>query len=243
MKLRAALLALTCCLAGLVRAEVKLPAIISDHAVLQRDATVPIWGWGEKGEDVTVTIAGTTQSTKAGEDGRWRVNLDHLSAGGPHTLTVKGSNTVTVNDVLVGEVWLGSGQSNMAFKVGSALDLDKEKAAADLPQIRHFTVPAHAAPQPQNDVAGKWEVCSPETVAGFSATLFFTGREIYREVKVPVGLINSSVGGTPIESWIDVDAQHAVPDLKGFFEVKALRPPSGSRGLRVSSRSPCPAGR
>ena len=219
MNLRTTLLALTCCLAGLVRAEVKLPAIISDHAVLQRDTSVPIWGWADKGEEITVTIAGQSQSTKAGEEGKWRLNLTHLSAGGPYTLTVKGSNTLTVNDVLVGEVWLGSGQSNMAFKVGSALEFDKEKAASDLPQVRHFFVHGRGAPQPLDDVIGTWEVCSPDTVAGFSAALFFTGREIYRELKVPVGLINSSVGGTPIESWIDSDVQHATPELKSFFEI------------------------
>ena len=222
MKLRALLPALLACLAGTAHAAVKLPAVISDHAVLQRDTTVPVWGWADKGEEVNVTIAGQTQRTTAGADGKWRVNLDHLAAGGPHVLTVKGAgNTLTVNDVLVGEVWLGSGQSNMAFRVNSAINYEQEQAAADLPQIRHFTVPGHASDTALDDVAGKWEVCSPATVGGFSATLFFTGREIYHAVKVPVGLINSSVGGTPIESWIDAGAQHATPELKGFFEIKA----------------------
>lgn len=220
MKLRSLILALACGLPGAARADVKLPALFSDHAVLQRDATVPVWGWAAKGEEVTVSMAGQSQATKAGEDGKWRVDLKNLSAGGPHVLTVKGTNTLTVNDVLVGEVWLGSGQSNMAMTVNRAQNYEQEQAAAKLPEVRHFTVRSTATKEPAADVTGKWEVCTPETVGGFSATLFFTGREIHKTLKVPVGLINSSVGGTPIESWIDAAAQKAKPELKGFFDAK-----------------------
>lgn len=220
MKLRPLLLALVSSLAGAVHADVKLPALFSDHAVLQRDATVPVWGWAAKGEEVTVSIAGQSQTTQAGDNGKWRVDLKNLSAGGPHALTVKGSNTITVNDVLIGEVWLGSGQSNMAMTVNRALDYAKEQAAGNLPQVRQFTVRSNAAPTPTDDVIGTWNVCTPDTVGSFSATLFFAGREIHRELKVPVGLINSSVGGTPIESWIDANAQKSKPELKGFFDAR-----------------------
>ena len=156
MKLRHAFFILAAGLVSCAHAEVKLPALFSDHAVLQRDATVPVWGWAAKGEDVTVSIAGQTQSTKASNYGKWRVNFQNLPAGGPHTLTVKGGNTLTVKDVLVGEVWLGSGQSNMAMTVNRARDYEKEQAAAKLPQIRMFTVGGGVTPGPQNDVQGKW---------------------------------------------------------------------------------------
>ena len=209
-------------LGGLARvhAEVRLPALFSDHAVLQREAEVPVWGWAAAGEEVKVSVAGQSASAKTGADGRWMVKLKGLAAGGPHSLTVQGSNTIEVKDVLVGEVWLGSGQSNMAMTVSRAKDYEAEKVKANLPEIRMFTVRSGASPTPTPDVQGKWEVCSPETVGGFSATMFFTCRELHRELKVPFGLLHSSVGGTPIESWIDAEAQHAKPELKGFFEAK-----------------------
>lgn len=205
-------------LAATARADVKLPAIFGNHMVLQRDAAVPVWGTAAPGEEVTVAIAGQTASAKAGADGKWSVKLAKLAADGPQTLTVKGKNTVTFSDVLVGEVWLGSGQSNMAMTVNRAKDYEQEQAAAKFPEIRMFTESSAAATTAQSEGKGEWVVCSPETVGRFSATAFFFGREIHRTLKVPVGLINSSVGGTPIESWIAPDAQKASPELKGFFE-------------------------
>jgi len=205
-------------LAATARADVKLPAIFGNHMVLQRDAAVPVWGTAAPGEEVTVAIAGQTASAKAGADGKWSVKLAKLAAAGPHTLTVKGKNTVTFSDVLVGEVWLGSGQSNMAMTVNRAKDYEQEQAAAKFPEIRMFTESSAAATTAQTEGKGEWVVCSPETVGRFSATAFFFGREIHRTLKVPVGLINSSVGGTPIESWIAPEAQKASPELKGFFE-------------------------
>lgn len=205
-------------LAATARADVKLPAIFGNHMVLQRDAAVPVWGTAAPGEEVTVAIAGQTASAKAGADGKWSVKLTKLAADGPQTLTVKGKNTVTFSDVLVGEVWLGSGQSNMAMTVNRAKDYEQEQAAAKFPEIRMFTESSAAATTAQSEGKGEWVVCSPETVGRFSATAFFFGREIHRTLKVPVGLINSSVGGTPIESWIAPDAQKASPELKGFFE-------------------------
>jgi sialate O-acetylesterase len=200
-------------------ADVKLPAIFSDHLVLQSGVAIPVWGWAEPDEEVTISVADRKATAKTGADGRWRVNLDSLKPGGPLTMTVQGRNSLKIDDVLVGEVWLGSGQSNMALTVNRANDFEKEKAAADLPQIRMFSVGSGSAESPQADCKGTWKVCSPDTVGTFSATLFFAGREIHRALGVPVGLIHSSVGGTPIEAWIDADAQHAVPELNGFFEA------------------------
>ena len=200
-----------------LRADVKLPAIISDHMVVQADADVPIWGWGSPGENVEVSLGESRLKTAAAADGKWQVTLPKLAAGGPHEMTVTGKNVLKVKDVLVGEVWLGSGQSNMAMTVNRANDFEKESAAADFPKIRMFTVTSGAADKPQADCSGEWVVCSPQTVARFSATAYFFGRELHRELKTPIGLINSSVGGTPIESWISPEAQQASPELKPFF--------------------------
>lgn len=203
------------------RAELKLSALFTDHMVLQRDQEVAVWGWAEPGQAVKVTIADAVAQAKAGDDGRWKAVLPKLSAGGPHTLAVAaGDETKSIADVLVGEVWLCSGQSNMAMAVRSARDFEKEQPAANLPKIRVFTERSAAAAEPQTQCSGTWEVCSPETVGGFSATAFFFGREIHKSLNVPVGLINSSVGGTPIESWIARDVQRADPRLKPFFEAQ-----------------------
>lgn len=212
--------ALLLSLAPVARAEVKLPAIFGDHMVLQRDTAVPVWGTAAPGEEVTVSIAGQTVSTKANADGKWSVKLAKLNAPGPHTLIVKAGNSITLTDVLVGEVWLGSGQSNMALQVSRAKDFAQEQAAAKFPQLRMFTEGRAVAGIAQTEGKGKWVICAPETVGGFSATAYFFGREIHKSLNVPVGLINSSVGGTPIESWIAPEAQKASPDLKGFFENK-----------------------
>lgn len=199
---------------GVAWGDVRLPAIISDHMVLQQDMTVPIWGWADAGEEVTVTIAGQTKTAVPGPDGKWLIQLDKLEVNGPHELIVKGKNTLRIVDVLVGEVWLGSGQSNMAMTVSRSKDFEAEQAAANLPRIRMFRENSAPAPEPQTTGSGKWEVCSPETVGSFSATAYFFGRELHRSLKVPVGLINSSVGGTPIEAWTSYDAQKDLPELK-----------------------------
>jgi sialate O-acetylesterase len=200
------------------RAEVALPAIFSDHMVLQRDARVPVWGTASAGEKVTVEFAGQKQSATAGADGRWKVAFANLkSNAAPQTLTVKASNTLVIQDVLVGEVWLGSGQSNMAFTVNRADNFEAEAAAAKFPLIRHFKEESTSAKTAQTEPKGKWVLCAPETVGGFSAALYFFGRELHQTLNVPIGLVHSSVGGTPIESWIAPEAQHASPELKSFF--------------------------
>lgn len=212
-----------CCLSSLAatvgHADVSLPAVFSDHMVLQREVEVPVWGWAEPGEQVTVSIAGQSPSATAGADGKWMVKLAPMKTGEPATLTVKGRNEITLQDVLVGEVWLGSGQSNMAMTVSGAKDYEKEQAASNLPLIRMFKEESGAAETEQKIGKGSWVICSPETVGRFSATLFFFGREIHRSVGGPVGLINSSVGGTPIESWIAPAAQKSAPELRDFFST------------------------
>lgn len=203
-------------LTTVVRADIKLPALFSDHMVLQADTTVPVWGWASPGEEVSVSIAGQSATTTADANGKWMARLGKLKTGGPHVLSIKGQNDLAVQDVLVGEVWLGSGQSNMAMVVNASNNPSGEHAAAALPEIRMFTVASFSSDKPEADCKGSWVVCSPQSVGQFSATAYFMGRELHKALKVPVGLINSSVGGTPIESWISPEAQRDAPELKEF---------------------------
>jgi sialate O-acetylesterase len=212
-------------LAALQAAELKLAAVFSDHMVLQRDKPVPVWGWADPGEIITVEFADQKKSALADAAGKWQVKLDPMAASVQSRVLVVRSEKLErqarVADVLVGEVWLGSGQSNMAMTINRAKDFEKERAASTLPLIRMFKEESPAAATAQADGRGQWAVCSPDTVAGFSATLFFFGRELHRELKVPVGLINSSVGGTPIESWIAAEAQAQAPELKNLVAAQS----------------------
>jgi sialate O-acetylesterase len=220
------LLFLSFALAGILavgppaRAEVKLPSVFSDHMVLQRDASVPVWGWADPGEVVAVSIAGQTKTATTDAQGRWSVKLDNLpTASEPVTMTVKGKNTITVSDVLIGEVWLASGQSNMQMGVNGVTNAWQEKATAKFPQIRMFTVARRTAVTPQTNCAGAWIVCSPETVGNFSAAAYFFGRELHQTQKTPVGLLNASWGGTAIEAWTSISAQEGKSELTPVFEV------------------------
>ena len=204
--------------ARMALADVKLPAIFSDHMVLQQGVAAPVWGWADPGEEVTVSIAGQTKTTKAAENGKWSVKLDPLKPGETLTLSIKGKNNIVIQDVLVGEVWLCSGQSNMAMTVGSAKDFEQEKAAANFPKIRMFKEGSSAATTPQEQGKGAWFVCSSETVGGFSAAAYFFGRDLHQKLGLPVGLINSSVGGTAIEAWTSWEAQKDKTELKPIFE-------------------------
>ncbi len=218
MKTHPAFLFLSLASLAPLSAAVRLPSLFSDHMVLQRDGAVPVWGWADPGEAVTVSIAGQKQSAKAGADGKWSIKLEKLAATGPQTMTVKGSNEITIKDVLIGEVWLASGQSNMAMQVNGVNNAKGESANAKFPKIRMFNVERKTAETPQAECGGKWEVCSPETVARFSATAYFFGRDLHQNLKAPVGLINSSWGGTPIEGWTSVDAQQTLPALAPSLE-------------------------
>jgi sialate O-acetylesterase len=213
------------------QADVKLPHLFSDHMVLQQKANVPVWGTADPGERVTVRVGPgpQEQTATAGADGKWVVQLANLTAGGPVEMTVAGKNTVTIKDVLVGEVWLASGQSNMEMTVasvpecryGGVTSADKEVAAGDYPQIRMFTVEKKVSEQPQGDANGQWVVCSPETVGHFSAAAYFFGRDLYKSLSVPIGLINSSYGGTPAEGWTSREGLAGNPRLKTMLDVYA----------------------
>ncbi|MDC0274323.1 MAG: sialate O-acetylesterase [Planctomycetaceae bacterium] len=183
-------------------ADVKLPSIFGDHMVLQREIPCKIWGWADAGEKVTVKIGEQSHSATADKDGYWRLNLKPLKAGGPHQLTIKGNNEVTFEDVLVGEVWVCSGQSNMAWPVSSANDSDLEALTAKYPNIRLISVPQVGTQEPQSDFHGAWTHCTPETVKGFSAVGYFFGRQLHQTLDVPIGLIDNAWGGSAAEAWI-----------------------------------------
>lgn len=185
------------------RADVKVPAVIGSHMVLQRDRPVPIWGSAEPGEEVSVSFGGESVSVKAGEKGTWKVNLPPMKANSkPQTLTVAGKNKIVLEDILVGEVWLGSGQSNMEWSINASQGAKEHAAAASKPTIRLFQVPKVQTSAPAADVKAAWEVCSPSSVRHFSAVLYHFGVKLQNELDVPVGLINSSWGGSPIEPWL-----------------------------------------
>ena len=182
------------CLATAARADVKLPAIISDHMVLQADTPATVWGWADAGEKVTVKFADKTAETVAGAEGRWSVKLPELKPGTAGELAVAGKNSLTVKDVLVGEVWVCSGQSNMEWSVAAAGHPAEEAAAANFPQIRMFTVQRSPQLEPQEDCKGQWHVCSPETAPDFSAVGYYFGRKLHQTLKQPIGLIHTVVG-------------------------------------------------
>ena len=206
--------------ASLVLADVKLPALFSDHMVLQSGGRVSVWGWASPGESVAVELAGQKLTTTAGATGQWRVELAPLETGAHLTLTVRGTNVLVIKDVLAGEVWLGSGQSNMGLRVSSANNFAAEQAQANLPEIRMFTVAAKSSVTPLDDCQGSWQVCQSNTVGNFSAALYFFGREIHQRLKVPVGLINSSWGGTPIQPWMPLDVLKNYPGYAALLERK-----------------------
>ena len=188
-------------------AEVRLPAVFSDHAVLQRDVKVPVWGFSDPGEEVAVVIAGQTHKATADGDGKWRVTLEPLSAGEqPLKLVVEGKDSrVERNDILVGEVWLCSGQSNMEWTVANSWNGDLDIAAASKPRIRLITVTGLGSQTPVEDFDGQWHVCSPESVRDFSAVGYYFGRELQEQLDVPIGLIDNAWGGSACDAWIRRD--------------------------------------
>jgi len=197
--------------------DVRLPGIISDHMLLQRDVPARIFGKASPGEAVSVAFRGQTVKTVADPLGRWEVWLQPLTPGPAAEMTITGVNTITVADVLVGDVWVGSGQSNMQWAVRQADNADAEIASAKFPQIRLFYVPRKPSPVPVEDVEARWVVCSPESIAEFSAVLYFFGRQMHQDLKVPMGLIHSSWGGTPIASWISGPSLVGNPRLEPFL--------------------------
>ncbi|MGE0609411.1 MAG: sialate O-acetylesterase, partial [Pirellulales bacterium] len=192
----AAALAALLLLAAPAAADVAMPNIFTEHMVLQQGQKNTVWGTAAAGEEIKVTIGEQTQATAAGADGKWQVTLDPLPVGGPYTFTVKGQNEIKFSDVLVGEVWICSGQSNMQWSVNNSTDADLERAAAKYPNIRLITVPNVGTQEPQDNFNGSWQHCTPETVGNFTAVGYFFGRQLHDTLDVPVGLINNAWGGS-----------------------------------------------
>ncbi len=199
-------------------ADVTLPKLFADHIVLQRDKPIAIWGWANANEKVTVSLNKQTKTINAGSDGKWLLKLDAEKAGGPYVMTIKAGNTIIISDVLIGEVWVCSGQSNMEFTVRSSVNADKEMAAANYPMIHHFLVAKDVSAKPLDDIkAGDWKVCSPETVGDFTAVGFYFARELYNKLKVPIGLIHTSWGGTHSETWTSREAFENSDEFKNMI--------------------------
>ena len=212
------------------RADVRLPKVFSSHMVLQQGKPVVVWGWAKPDETVTVELATASQQVQANARGEWKAVLPAMKAGGPHTLTASGSSTVRFEDVMVGEVWLCSGQSNMEMGIGVCRDGKEEIAAANYPGIRLLKVTKSWKPLVQEDIEGTWKVCTPTNVAeggwgGFSACAYYFGRELHKKLEVPVGLIDASWGGTRIEPWTPPEGFAAVPALKREYELVQLGDP------------------
>ena len=201
------------------RADPTLPTLISDHMVLQQGREIRIWGKADAGETVTVSLAGHAATTTADARHHWSVRLPALSAGGPFTLTVEGNKKIEIKDVMIGEVWIASGQSNMTFGLEGAEGAATEVPKANYPQIRLFTVPKKIALSPQEDtLPAVWKICTPDNAKSFSAVAYFFAREIHRKQSVPVGIIESAWPGTTIEDWVAPEALRANAELKPAFE-------------------------
>ena len=220
-----------------VQAETKLPSILGSHMVLQQGEKCPIWGWDEAGTGVTVSFAGQTHTTKAGKDGRWQVSLNAMKVNAKGAaLTIKGSSTVKLEDVLVGEVWLCSGQSNMEWRVVQSANSKEEIANANHPLIRHIKIPHKLSPKPQDNVPSSgWQPCTPKVVANFTAVGYYFGRHLHEKLNVPIGLIGSNWGGTRIEPWTPPVGFKSVPALKKDFADKLEQFASANPGRGTPS--------
>ncbi len=218
-------------LCSFVFADVHPAKIFADSMVLQRGMSIPVWGWAEKGEKVSIQFHQQTKTATAGTDGKWKINLDAEKEGGPYTLVVKGKNQITIKGVLIGDVWICSGQSNMEFTVKSAKNSDAEIAAADFPMIRHIKIANTISDKPLADLSknSEWHSASTAQVANFTAVGYFFARDLYQQLHVPIGLINTTWGGTDVETWTSREA------LQNSDEFKELM--SGLPALNLDSLS------
>ena len=220
MKLKLTLLA-AMLISFTVQAQVKMPGIFGDHMVLQRDQIVPIWGWSAPKEKIIVRINQEVKETKADASGKWRINLDPQPAGGPYTLNIQGKTTVSYEDVMLGEVWICSGQSNMEFQLRGVRNALKEINEAVYPEIRQIKIPLRVSDVPLYDISpAKWDVCSNTTAGNFTAVGYFFAREMVKRLHVAVGLINSSWGGTMVETWTSRGAFENSAEFKSMIETK-----------------------
>jgi sialate O-acetylesterase len=234
-------LLLLVCLIPATRSPLKVHGLFTDGMVLQREQAVPVWGTAEPGRSVAVTVAGQKKVSTADASGKWKVVLDPLKAGGPMDLTIAADRTVTLRNVLVGEVWLCSGQSNMGWSVRLSANAAEEIAAARHPQIRLFTVVRRESESPEADVEGSWQECSPATVPTFSAVAYYFGRSLQKALNVPIGLVHSSVGATRAQAWTprpvleegfkEVFAQHDKEKANPNPAVKPVAPSTLWNGM------------
>ena len=206
-----------------VMANISLPKIFADNMVLQRNQLIPVWGWAAPNEKITLQFNQQTKVTKADKAGKWSVKLEPEMAGGPYQLNITGKNKITIDNILVGEVWICSGQSNMEMPIagwGKINNYQQEIAAADYPQIRHFKVPNTVSTKPEENITGgDWKICSPANAGDFTATGYFFARALYNELKVPIGLINTSWGGTQSETWT---SKAALEQSEEFKDIAVL---------------------
>jgi sialate O-acetylesterase len=202
-------------------ADIRLPSVIGSHMVLQQDVPITIWGWAEPGEEVSIQFAGQKASSSADNDGFWEVRLKTMKPGkGPLDMTITGTQSppVSLEDILLGEVWVCSGQSNMEWPMWRTHSPTPEIRSADFPQIRLFHVPRKASAYPMENVEAEWEVCAPRTIRDFSAVAYYFGRELNQKLGVPVGLISTRWGGTRIEPWTPIAGFRSVPELQDILE-------------------------
>jgi sialate O-acetylesterase len=209
-----------------VSATVRLPQLVSNQMVLQRDVALRIWGWADAGEKVVVSFNGKKVGTTTGKDGKWLVKLPAMKAGGPYKMTIKGSNLITLTDILIGDVWFCSGQSNMVLPMERLRErYPDEVATAHFPEIRNFFVPTAADVTKEYDdlPPGRWKPAVGENILGFGGVTYFFAKQLYQKYKVPIGIINASVGGVPIEAWMSKDAFAGFPaieeQLKNFRDT------------------------
>lgn len=202
----------------LANANIRMPLIFSDGMVLQRDKQIPIWGFADANESVEIHFNKQVKKTTADKNGKWTVNLSAEKAGGPFELTIIGKNKITIKNVLVGEVWICSGQSNMEFQVFKTMNAEKEIADANYPMIRHFGVAQDLSGTPKDDLKqGKWEEANKKNVGNFTAVGYYFARKLYAELKIPIGIINTSWGGTNVETWTSREAFEKSPDFKALI--------------------------
>lgn len=202
----------------IANAEVRMPLLFSDGMVLQRNKQIPIWGFADANESIEVHFNKQIKKTTADKNGKWTINLNAEKAGGPFELIIVGKNKITIKNVLVGEVWICSGQSNMEFQVFKTMNAEKEIADANYPMIRHFGVAQDLSGTPKDDLKqGKWEVANKENVGNFTAVGYYFARKLYSELKIPIGIINTSWGGTNVETWTSREAFLNSPDFKAMI--------------------------
>jgi sialate O-acetylesterase len=218
-------------------AAVTLGSLFQDHMVLQQSQAVPVWGTAAAGEEVTVAFAGQTHTATTAADGRWRLALEPLQATAtPAEMTITGTNRIVLQDVLVGEVWVCAGQSNMSWGLIEARDAQQEIAAANYPAIRHFGVRLNFQDSPQDKVEGQWQVCNPGSAAYFSAVAYFFGRDLHRDLHVPVGLIHASSGGSYAEAWTSWPVLLADADFRPIIERHNVRLLKWGREIEAFAR-------